>query len=201
MGVFSDVHICLRGTTPLEPSLRAKVVGLARAHELLFGVCTLADRLPLPIATTWWARLRQRFVAPVPDDFVKRGLSPYGGVSGAQVRVVRREACGAWLDEAVAAMPGAFIVNTELPKWKGQTQDGGFSYLAAQVPFPVHVSNAYAERRSPHAAEDGLVGSFCDVLTLSSKAAPDGRALASSAFVRELKTVVPCEVTCRASFW
>jgi hypothetical protein len=88
MGVFSDVHICLRSPTPLEPSLRAKVVGLARAHELLFGVCTLADRQPLPIATTWWARLRQRFSAPVPDDFVKRGLSPYGGVSGAQVRVV-----------------------------------------------------------------------------------------------------------------
>ncbi len=212
MGVHSDVYICLRGDAPLAAESRARIVELCVEHELLFGQCAFAvpDREAVEAATrtSFWSRVKRLFgagekSAPL-SPFVKAALAAYGGMRDGMpgVRCIEESDAGSWIAKRAREHGVAFAVSASLPKWKGETQDGGFSYLAYDAPFSIHVSNAYRSpgSRNPHVPADGYVGDFFDVAVLSSRAAPDGRALASSAFVQALKKSLGVKVTCRASF-
>ena len=209
MGVHSDVYICVRRDTPLDADGRATIVELALAHRLLGGRCTLA--VPGAQELTPPPSLWQRVVAlfrPAPAQmpgFQACALRAYGGLeSGPAVHVLQVGDPGAWLVSGARANARVFAVSGTLPSWRGEPQDGGFAYLGSDRPLPVTVSDAYRRRdarRNPHVRSDGFVGDFYDVAVLSSRSAPDGRAVASSAFVKELKRRLGVKTTCRASFW
>jgi hypothetical protein len=220
MGVFTDVYICVRADAPCPIDARCALIELCLEHRLLVGHCFVnvasetaeksgpnAGKPPSGL----WDRLRSLFApSSLPpaarrvSSLVEASLAPYGGVRGPGIRVVDDGAAAPWIAERVRRLSASFSVTCESPIWAGAPQDGGFSYLASNHAFDVRVSNAYEARggrRSPHGGEDGWVGAFFDVMVLSSRAAPDGRKIASSAFVKDLKKRTGLQVTCRASHW
>ncbi|HEY4220753.1 MAG TPA: hypothetical protein VGO62_05405 [Myxococcota bacterium] len=203
MGVYCDVNVCIQSPTALAADARARVVELCIAHELLLGACDFAVPASPPLRSAW-QRVRALWQKPASvSTFASAGLNAYGRLArGASVAVVASDVAGAWLPER-ARGAADFIVACGAPRWRGESVDGGFAYLAVSAPVPVHSKNAYrgADERSPFQAPDGLIGSFFDVLTLSSKHNLDGRIMASSSFVKALKRELGLKLTCRASWW
>jgi hypothetical protein len=210
LGVYSAVYICIGAQEPLPAERRCAIVELCREHELLFGPCAIA----VPDHGATRARILTKLKRLLTFDigssraaspFVRAALRAYGGMTaGTEGLVILEEAAaGPWMVEKVRELSTAFAVGSSCPKWNGETQDGGFSYLGSDAPFAVHVSNAYeaGPRTNPHVSRDGYVGDFFDVMVLSSRAAPDGRAVASSSFVKALKKRLGVQVTCRAGYW
>jgi hypothetical protein len=201
MGVYCDVHVCVKAPGPLDAEVRGRIVEICRKHELLRERCHLAvPEAVQPRGVGEWirAKLLGRALEP---SLAKRGLQPYGGLHpGRGLRTVRDELAGPWLPLEVRRLGAADLaIGCGGPKWAGDVVDGGFIYLALQRPTEVKIFNAY-QPLSVHDG-DGVIGSFHDVLSLSAKRDLDGRKMAGSAFARELKRELGLQLTCRASWW
>lgn len=194
MGVYATIHVCLGyGSEPLDPSTRVAIVEQCVAAEFAHGTCTLTISRDPKLGFV--ERARHALFGWWPFATLgERGLQPYAGPPGRHAREFERrwEGDASGLVEAVAALSNTpFLCNSLSPRWKGERMDAGFVYAALAEPVDVRVP-------SSHAMADPHVGRFCDVLTLTTRTALDGRSLANSALVRWLKKELDLRVTCRA---
>src|SRR5262245_35032338 len=132
MGVYCDVHICIKAPRPLDAEARGRVVEICRKHELLRERCNLAvPEVVRPRGIGEW--IRSRLLGRALDaGFAAHGLQPYGGLHPQRsLRIVRAEPAGPWLElEARRLGGGELAVGCGGPKWAGEVVDGGLIYLA-----------------------------------------------------------------------
>ncbi len=186
MGVYSDVHMCVKADAPLRHDLRLLLVKVAIRHEVLFQSCTFAVPKPRPPSRR--------------DSFGLQGLAAYRGIqAGPYVDVLESGDAGPFLTQRAAEAWSGFMVGSERSKWNGETFDGGFLYVAANEPLEVRVVDGYSERAYDPDGE--LVGTFFDVLTLSSNLGLDGFRLAETDLVKDVEALTGREVVCRATWW
>jgi hypothetical protein len=179
MGVYSTVQICIQRDAPLELSERLTLLEICLKQEMLKGPCDFH----VPATAKW-------------TDFITRlWRKPQ------LVLVESQKTCGPWLLDCARKHPLAFQVHSLDTTWEDCS--GRFKVSASDKPFPVHTYNAYRDpkaSKNPHVDPDGLVGHFYDVLALTVKSGPNGRQVASSGFVREIKKALDVKVSCRASW-
>lgn len=187
MGVYSNVHICVKADAPLRPDLRLLLVKMLMRHELLFGFCTFA--VPKPRA-------------PSPEDsFEFQCLAAYRGIEeGEFVDVQQCEVAGDWLPKRASVARAGFAVGSQHSKWEGEAFDGGFTYVASNSPFEVRIFDGYSDAFAKE--PDGvLFGSFFDVLTLSSNLGLHELLLVDTELVADLRELTGREVLIATSWW
>ncbi len=146
-------------------------------------------------------RLRHRLTGWWPFEALgERGIRSFPQAPGPASREFERRWEGAadGIAGALAELPEGtpFLLTTETARWRGEPLDG-VAFVALREPVAVRTFDAYSAQ--PHPFADPEVGSFHDVLTLTSRGAIDGRSLASSGLVRGIKKELGVRATCRAS--
>jgi hypothetical protein len=204
VGVYCDVAICVRAKGPLEAEVRARLVALAREHELLRGVCAIGVAEEDVKPATWREWLAKHLLfRKLGRSLAAHARTPNGGLHFQRgVREAARGDAGPWLDERARELGTDFIVACDGPLWKGDADNAtqGFRYVALREPAEMPRSNAYQPAdKNPFVENEG--GVFWDVLSLCAKRNLDGRIAARSPFVRAIKKELGLAVTCRASWW
>ncbi len=198
MGVFCDVHVCVRRAEPLSADERGRVVELCIDEQLLTGKCTFGVPKPVrPESLREWAHRVLR--GPIGPSFGECALQPYNGLHHDRaVHILEERAAGAWMLARAREATTSFAFGCSAPKWKGKTVDGGFVYLAlAGAPVHVRTFDAYAAKLDPNRD----VGDFWDVLSISSKHDLDAETAARATIVKRLRSELGLELTCRESWW
>ncbi len=199
VGVYTTVHVCLeRDGAALAPSDRQTFVERCVDAELFAGRCILT--VPREPTLGPVERLRHRLTGWWPfEGLGERGIQSFPHAPGPASREFERR----WTGEGVDVVPqlgslgsAPFLLTTETARWRGEPIDG-VAFVALREPVTVRTFDAYSAQ--PHPFADPEIGSFCDVLTLTSRGSIDGRSLASSGLVRGLKKDLGLRVTCRAS--
>jgi hypothetical protein len=182
MGVYACVHVCIDRVEPLPVETRVAVVELAMKHALITKNCKV------------------HVVAPVPVRGIVGAIRSLFGARRMEERTIEEGAPGPWLAERIRTLEPEFSVSSGFPMWKGESLTGPFIYTCYREPEAITAVNAYRDEPNPYAPADGVIGQFFDAMEINAKRGCDARSVASSLFVKELKTLTGAKIVCRTSW-